>query len=40
MRPAVFLILLLLAGCEDRVKDDINRAYAQYELRHVSGSDE
>jgi hypothetical protein len=36
--PAVFLLLLLLAGCEDRTVEDFAIAYAQYEPIHVAGA--
>jgi hypothetical protein len=28
--PAVFLLLLLLSGCQERSQDDFDRAWADY----------
>jgi predicted secreted protein len=39
MRPAVFLMLFLCA-CEDKPRDDFNRAWASYRATHVSCTDE
>ena len=39
MRPAVFLMILLLCACKDRVQDDFDHAYALYEPVHVAGVD-
>jgi hypothetical protein len=39
MRPAVFLLLLILTACEERTTRDFNMAWATYHPIHVAGSD-
>jgi hypothetical protein len=45
MRPTVFLpllgicLLLCLCCCKDRIDDDFETAWADYEPAHVSGTD-
>ena len=39
MRPTVFLIMLILCGCKDRIQDDFTLAWAEYRPVHVAGTD-